>query len=212
MKCGYCGKVLKEDAKFCTGCGRSVSEFSEEDVKNIQKQDTSYIGSIITLIMLMVILLTGSIFMILHGLSKNAVSNSDVVSTSSEYKLYNFESSSHDVFNGDANLFGQWICCDKTAANYTLSDYGKEISLALTLTEQGNFYVNYVMTDTGVTALRLNSEGAYFVQNGYLTLNSDLSDGNEKIAVHSSVKYKVIDNCLTFITENGDNITFTKVF
>lgn len=215
MKCGYCGRVLREGSKFCTGCGRRIDNFQAEDKQNT---GDSYLGAVITLIMLVIILSAGGVFMILRGLSGSIVSNTNIVSNSSVDKRESSEVSSQissqDEFNGDSAIFGRWICNDKSAAGYTDSDYGIEVSLMFTLSEQGDFSVNYIMTDTGITAIKVMFVGSYSTENGRLSLKPDLSDydGNyfKVNGEQQSVNYSIKDNTLTIVTPSGNKIVFTK--
>lgn len=218
MKCGYCGRILKEDANFCTGCGRSVVKFQSEDEPNTKNSDSSYLGALIVLIMLIIILLAGSIFMIFRGLNGNTVSGWNVVSDSSTESQYNWDVSSQisseEEFHGDPVLLGQWLCNDKLAAGYTQSDYGIEISLTLTMNEQGKFTVNYSMMNTGIVAYKVTLGGSYSAENGFLTLKPDLSDYNGSYfdinGAQPSVKYSVNSDTLTITAQNGENIIFTR--
>lgn len=218
MKCGYCGKILKNDANFCTGCGRSVVKFQSEDELNNQNSHSSYSGAVIALIMLIVILLAGSIFMIIRGLNNNTASGRSIVSNSSAEPQYGSDISSpvssEEEFRSDPALLGQWLCNDKLAAGYTQSDYGIEIVLTLKFNEQGNFTVNYSMMNTGIAAYKITLQGSYSVENGYFTLNPDLSNYKGSYfdinGTQLSVKYSVNNDTLAITPQDGENIIFTR--
>lgn len=219
MKCGYCGKILKEDANFCTGCGRSVVKFQSEDEPNIQNFESSYLGAVIALVMLIVILLAGGVSMIIRGLKDNTVPGWSVVSDSSAESQHNLDVSSQvsseEEFHSDPALLGQWLCNDKLAVGYTQSDYGIEIVLTLKFNEQGNFTVNYSMMNTGIAAYKVTFGGLYSAENRSLTLKPDLSDYNGSYfdinGTQPSVKYSVNNDTLIITPKNGENIIFTRV-
>ena len=44
MKCGYCGKTLKDDAQFCSNCGHSTEDIHDEpfEPQNPKREHTPF--------------------------------------------------------------------------------------------------------------------------------------------------------------------------
>lgn len=203
MKCGYCGKNIKDNTKFCTHCGHNLREI-QTDGQTATKSKGGYIPSLLTLLAIGVILCAGSICLLGSGKS-SAVSASDTNSVK--------------VTPLDEALFGKWSCTDRAAADYSPSDYGIDVNIILQMKNDGKFKIDYSMTDTGVPALNLKLDGSYSAQNSKVTFKPDLSKlsgetGGNYFKNHGSepvFEYSVDDSVLTLKYENGTDIKFQRL-
>ncbi len=218
MKCGYCGKPLKENAKFCTNCGRSISDASSVSNKPSDQQGGSSVAAVISLILVIFITFAGCIGLIHRDIRDWNITSSkgSAVSQSDTQKSDVSQSDTAAIpeFKGDPALLGTWRCTDKTAAGYSNSDYGISTQITLTFSDDGTFALDYKMEDTGIQVRKINLTGIYSVDNGTLTLFPKLSayDG-DYFTTHGekpSVKYSVADNKLTMTTADS-GIIFTNI-
>lgn len=207
MKCGYCGKNIKDNAKFCTYCGHNLIEI-QPDEQPAPSTKGGYLSSLLTLLAIIIILGAGGAYMLKGGGQSNAISASDASA-----KSYDTEGAAFDEA-----LFGQWSCTDRAAADYSPSDYGIDVNILLEMTNKGKFTLHYSMTDTGAPALKLKLNGAYSVKNGTVTFKPDLSNVSGEISGNyfknhgntPSFAYTVTDSTLTLKYENGTDIIFTR--
>ena len=108
MKCGYCGKVLKDDAQFCSNCGRNLHEIDNEPSVSKKAARSAYAFSVCALILVISIVALGGYVIILRDLHpKNTVSASDDGS-------YHFN---YDSSFTDAALTGRWFTADRAVRN-----------------------------------------------------------------------------------------------
>lgn len=211
MKCGYCGKNIKDDAKFCNYCGHDLREIPSDSEPTTPTAKGGYLSSLLTLLAIIAILCAGGAFLLQDGTaatSPASVSFSDAVSPA-----YDTEGTSFDEA-----LFGQWQCTDRAAADYSQSDYGVEVNIILEMTNMGKFTLNYSMSDTGAPALNLKLKGAYSVKNGAVTFKPDLSNVSGEMSgnyfknhgSNPSFTYSVTDSTLTLHYPNGVDVVFTR--
>lgn len=204
MKCGYCGKNIKDNAKFCTYCGHNLREIEPEG-QTAQKSKGGYISSLLTLLAIAAILCSGGICLLNGGGKPNDVSPSDIHVA--------------DITPLDEALFGKWGCTDRTAADYSPSDYGIDVNIILQMKNDGKFTLDYSMTDTGVPALDIKLDGKYSAKNHRVTFKPDLSklsgdtEGNyfKNHGNEPAFEYSVSDSVLIFKYENGTDVKFQRL-
>ena len=206
MKCSYCGKLLKDHAQFCSNCGRSVENPSSEPLKQNNAEKGAYAISILLLIIVLALTVFGGFVIIYRDLhAETAVSASDEKSHSFNY----------DLVSTDPALVGEWICTDRAAADYSDSNYGVDVSIILKMTAEGNFTLNYSMSDTGIPAVQLSTSGKYSTQDGTVTFIPDNGTGaTEYLKRHGkqpSFQYSTDENSFTLKYENGKDILFSRI-
>lgn len=220
MKCGYCGKPLKDNAKFCSYCGRNISDAPVGFDKNSAKTAGSSLAAIIALILTIIIVLAGSIALIAFGIRdwNTMPDKSMAVSESDTNRQNQVEVSSSDIpaFVGDSALLGKWRCIDKSAAGYSAAaDYGITVNIILTFNQDGTFVLHYQMANTGIQVRNIKLTGTYTVADGKFTLSPDLSsyDGCY-FGIHGenpSVGYSASAGTLIITTGDEQQFMFTSV-
>ncbi len=210
MKCGYCGKNIRDDAAFCTYCGHNLSELPTED-DSAAPVKGNYLGALLTLLAVMILLAAGSAYL-LHDSGKPT--KHDIVSPTSLSAVVLTD----DNAVIDQLLIGKWTCTDPAAADYDQSAYGIDVKITLTLAENGNFQLNYKMTDTGASALKLALNGDYLTKDNVISFKPDLSKldgetGSEFFRNHGKTPtftYTVTDKVLTLHYENDIDVKFKR--
>lgn len=203
MKCGYCGKTLKDDAQFCSNCGHSTEDIHDEPFESQKSEKGTYAISIFLLIIVLALTVFGG-YVIIHAdlHQQKSVSGSDSVSQA-------------DMTDTDAALVGKWICTDPAAADYDKSNYGIEIKAWLTLTDDGTFALDYSMTDTGIQAMSISASGQYSTEDGIITFTPDkengIADFLKKHGQHPAFQYATAEGSFTLKYENDSDIVFTRV-
>lgn len=206
MKCGYCGKLLKDDAQFCSNCGRNLQEFDDEPSVSAETARNAYAFSVLALILVIAIVSLGGFIMIHRDLHPDtAVSSSDKGS----------ENFNYDSAVADAALAGKWLCTDRAAADYSEKNFGVEVRVLLGLSADGTFTLDYSMTDTGVEAKMLSTSGTYTTENGVITFVPDevaaASDYIKRHGKKPAFPYTVNEGKFTLKYENGKTIVFKQV-
>lgn len=207
MKCGYCGRNIKDNAKFCTYCGNNLREI-QTDKQSAQKSKKGYISSLLTLLAIIIIICVGGWRLLNGGNQSTDVSASDSSAPSQDVKYY-------QIYEP---LIGKWVCTDRAAADYRPSDYGIDVKIILEIKSDGKFALDYSMTDTGAPALKLELDGGCSVNNAKITFKPDLSKlGGEtsggyfkRHGNNPTFQYSVNDSTLTLTYENGTNIEFKR--
>lgn len=202
MKCGYCGKTIRDNAVYCAYCGHNIKRIQDEKET---VPASSYLPSLLTLMSIALIILAGSLYLLSDGIRGRAVSDSDSVATVAF----------PDGTRAEDTLVGQWHCTDPAAADYTSSDYGVEVDILLTLSKNGKFTLRYRMSDAGVPALDLSVKGDYTSDRENIAFRPDSSGKNIKkfLQRHGATPqfaYQLKDDTLTLTYENGDAILFTR--
>lgn len=217
MKCGYCGKPLRENAKFCTNCGRSVSGDSAEPDKASKKSGGSSFAAIFSLILVVGIISAGCAGLIYNGINdwNTASRKSSTADPAVSSDVSQSDTAAVPQFKGDEALLGTWICTDKTAAGYSESDYEVFAEIRLAFNDDGTFTLNFDVENTGIQVRKITIMGVYSADNGVFTLFPDLSayDGSY-FTIHGekpSVKYTAADNKLTLTTADSRQVVFTMV-
>lgn len=224
MKCGYCGKPLKENARFCTNCGQNVSEIASDNNKSADNSKGATFLSVVALIFVIIIICGGCFGIISRSIRDwNTISPSKSIVSPSETKVddNNTTSSEEDItskpdFAGDPSLIGKWQCRDKVAAGFDeQADYGILTCITLTFNKDGTFGLNYEMENTGIQVRDIHLEGTYTVDSGKFTLTPNLStyDG-DYFNTHGdkpSVAYKTSGKTLVITTADKLQFTFTAV-
>ncbi len=201
MKCEYCGKELNDNAQFCTNCGHSTENVTEETDNSQKPKKGAYFFSVLTLIIVLALVGLGGFRIIdrdLHpekfGLTAEAASASD-----------------HGGIDGQ--LIGKWLCTDPAAADYKDTDHGIEIRAILSLSEDGAFTLNYELTNAGILAKALTVNGSYATEDGMITFFPDNATEAKKFfknhGENPSFVYSVEKNIFTLTYENGKEIIFT---
>ena len=130
MKCGNCGNEVKDDAQFCSNCGHSIEEPSEESVKSHKTARGAYALSVLALIIVLALVAYGGFVIIYRDLHpQKTVSASD-----EKNAAFNYDSQLND-----SALIGKWVCNDRAAADYGENNFGVEVKIILTLTDDGKF-------------------------------------------------------------------------
>ncbi|MGN0475561.1 MAG: zinc-ribbon domain-containing protein [Acutalibacteraceae bacterium] len=221
MKCGYCGKPLRENAKFCTNCGRSISgDFAETDNSSAPKGG-SFFAAVISLILVIAVIIAGCVGLAISCMrdlntmiKKPSVSESDLNKTVGA-NVSPSDTATIPEFKGDPALLGTWLCNDKTAAGYNETDYGISTRITITFNQNGTFALEYEATDTGIQVRKVTLTGMYSVNDGEFTLFPDLSGYNGGYFTadgeRPSVKYSFAENILTMTTSDKHIIKFTAV-
>lgn len=211
MKCGYCGKNIRDDAAFCTYCGHNLSELPSEE-SSTPPAKTSTLGACLTLLAILILLGVGSACL-LHGPDKTPKYDTVSPTNLSTVSLIDDDTSL------DEALIGKWTCTDPAAADYEQSDYGINVKIILTMAENGKFKLNYKMTDTGAPALKLTLNGDYRSKDGVISFKPDLSKldgetGSDFFRRHGKTPtftYTVTDRVLILHYENDIDVTFKRV-
>lgn len=206
MKCGYCGKLLKDDAQFCSNCGRSLQEIDDEPSSSDTAAKGAYTVSILTLLLVIAIVAFGGYAIIHRDLHPiQTVSSSDGAA-----RQFNYDRSSTD-----AALVGKWLCTDRAAADYGNKNFGVEVRILLTLTDDGSFTLDYSMTDTGVKAKSVSTSGKFATEDGIITFSPEENPGTaDYIKRHGkkpSFQYATEEGSFTLKYENGKMIVFRQV-
>ena len=200
MRCGHCGKKLKNNAKFCTYCGHYIIE-TDTPVK----KSSGYLASLLSLFTVIAILVSGGVWIVMKGLypAKN-VSASDLAPIS-------FDT---DGTRTDEKIVGTWRCTDPAAADYDGTDYGIEVNILLHIQSDGTFRLHYTMTNTGVIAVQLKSSGSYIAQKGYIRFQPDSanadSDFLKKHGTQPTFRYHVYDTVMELVYEDGKTVVFNR--
>lgn len=221
MKCGYCGKPLKENAKFCTNCGRSISGDLAEAHNSSATKGGSSVTAILSLIIVISVISAGCVGLItdcIHDrntmIKKTSVSNSDT-NTTVNTKVSSPDTAAVPKFKGDPALLGKWQCSDKAAAGYSETDYGISTRITLNFKQSGTFALEYEAANTGIQVRKITLTGIYSVNNGTLILFPDLSGYHGKyFSVHGEnpeLKYSAAENILTITDVYKQTIKFTAV-
>jgi hypothetical protein len=216
MKCGYCGKNIRDDATFCTYCGHNIADL-ESDAPPAKTPKFSYLVSLLTLLAVLVMLWAGG-YSLLHGaesrftvtVSASHISDSDAVAVL-------FPSTKQSPPQSGAPV-GKWHCTDRAAADYSRSDYGVDVDILLELKKDGTFRLNYKMADTGISALHLSLNGQYRVQDGLIAFQPDLSKLNDETGSRffknhgktPTFAYIAADDSLTLQYDNDTQVIFTR--
>lgn len=214
MKCGYCGKNIKDDAKFCNYCGHNLREIPSDEPSAPQSKG-GYLSSLLTLLVIIAILCAGGAYLLKNGGSSNAVSASDVSASS----IAANQASHSEVTYIDKNLTGKWRCLDPAAVGYSRSNYGIDVDIILNIPDSSQFSLHYTMTDTGAPAINLKLSGTYSVKNGTITFYPDLTNiggettGNflKKLGDTPTFEYTVTQDTLTLHYDNGTDMNFNRV-
>ncbi len=224
MKCGYCGKPLKENAKFCTNCGQNVSEIASDNNKITNNSKGATFLAVVTLIFVIAIICGGCFGIISRSIrdwntispSKSVVSPSEAKDDDNNTTSSDEDTTSKPDFVGDASLMGKWQCRDKTAAGFNeQTDYGILTSITLTFNKDGTFGLDYEMENTGIQVRDIHLEGTYTVNSGKFTLCPNLSTyEGDYFHTHGdklSVEYKTSGKTLVITTADKLQFTFTAV-
>lgn len=201
MKCGNCGRVIADNAKFCTYCGQNISgQQGDNQVKG------SFLIAILSLLGMIVIIVTGGVWLIVKEFYPTAyVSASDT-------SVHAFDTTGT---RSDAALVGQWLSTDRAAVDYASDDYGIEVTILLIMGGDGSFHLHYTMADTGVQAVNTDFSGSYSAQKNIVTFRPNLSDSSADYFIkHGSMPafpYKVDADSFILTYEDGRKITFRKV-
>lgn len=213
MKCGYCGKEVKNNQNFCTGCGRSIGDNLGQQGGKDQSKSSSFLA-VLMLIVLIIIVTAGGAGLIMNGIKGWYVSDSQIVSPTSPEVSDASAVSSREPFAGDAALLGKWQCDDKSAAGYGDSAYGIETRVTLTFDDEGSFSVSYRMINLGITALNETLRGSYSARDGSFTLKPNLSkykgDYFDNRSIEPTVKYSVDGDKLVITSDSGKELIFKK--
>jgi hypothetical protein len=206
MKCGYCGNEVKDDAQFCSNCGHSIEEPSEEGNEPTKAEKGAYAASIIALLIVLALVGYGGFVIVYRDLHpQKSVSASD-----ENNGLFNYDS----TFT-DSALVGKWQCTDRAAADYGDNNFGVEVKILLTLTGDGKFTLDYNMTDTGIPAKSLSTSGHYSTEDGMITFAPEEIPGMEQYlkrhGKRPSFQYAADGGRFALKYENGSNIIFTQV-
>lgn len=217
MKCGYCGKPLRENAKFCTNCGRSISDTSAQPGKSSGQKGGSSFGAVFSLILVVGIILVGCAGLIYNGINDWNTASRKIPTADSAVSSAVSPSDTAAVpeFKGDPALLGIWICTDKTAAGYSESDYEVFAEIRLAFNDDGTFTLNFDVENTDIQVRKITITGVYSADNGVFSLFPDLSayDG-DYFNIHGenqSVKYSTADNKLTIVTADNRQVIFMAV-
>lgn len=203
MKCGYCGKTLNDDAQFCTNCGHSTDDGHDEPFDAKKSEKGIYAISIFSLLVVLAMTIYGGYTIIYRDLHPGqSVSGSDAGNRAM-------------MTDTDAGLFGQWSCSDPAAADYDKSNYGIEVSISLSLTENGSFTLDYAMTDTGIPAMNVSASGEYSTEDGIITFrpdqNAQIPNYLKNHGSQPAFQYATSENSFTLTYENGTEIVFNRV-
>lgn len=163
MKCGYCGKTIRDSAAFCRYCGHRLDGVPSGE-KAAPSVKSRYLPALLTLIIILAALTAGSLRLLVPVMPvTDAASPSDLRQTASE-----------GVREYQA-LVGRWKCTDPAAAGYTASDYGIDVSIVLDVREEGSCELRYRLTDTGVKAVQLDLSGTFAADRQTVTFTPDFS-------------------------------------
>lgn len=214
MKCGYCGKNIKDDAKFCNYCGHNLREIPSDEPTAPQPKG-GYLSSLLTLLAILAILCAGGAYLLKSGGPSKAVSSSDVSASS----IASAQANHSEVTHIDKNLIGKWRCLDPAAVGYSRSAYGIDVDIVLTIADSSKFSLHYIMTDTGAPAINLKLSGTYWVKNGAVTFRPDLtntvgetgSNFFKKLGETPTFEYTTTQDTLTLHYDNGTDATFHRV-
>ncbi|MBQ4396723.1 MAG: zinc ribbon domain-containing protein [Clostridia bacterium] len=211
MKCGYCGKNIRDDATFCTYCGRNLSENAPEE-ESVPPIKTSPTGALITLLLVLLILGAGSLRLLRESQKEPRGVVVSVSDTSHRTPVKAEESQL------DKMIVGKWSCTDPAAADYDQNDYGIQVKITLVMKEDGQFQLQYKMSDTGASALKLRLDGDYLTRDGVISFRPDLSaldgeTGGEFFKRHGKTPtftYTVTEKTLTLHYDNDTDVTFRR--
>lgn len=209
MKCGNCGNEVKDDAQFCSNCGHSIEEPSEESVKSHKTARGAYALSVLALIIVLALVAYGGFVIIYRDLHpQKTVSASD-----EKNAAFNYDSQLND-----SALIGKWVCNDRAAADYGENNFGVEVKIILTLTDDGKFTLDYTMTDTGIQAKSLSTSGKYSTEDGAITFipedNPGMAEYLQRHGQRPSFQYTANaddENSFTLQYEDGAEILFKRV-
>ena len=206
MKCGYCGNEVKDDAQFCSHCGHTIEEPSEEKPEPRKAEKGAYLTSLLALIVVLALTTYGGFHIIYRDLYPT-----DSVSASDKGRgMFNYDS----TFT-DSALVGKWQCTDRAAADYGDKNFGVDVKIILTLTGDGKFTLDYTMTDTGVQAKSLSTSGNYSTEDGMITFspveNPGLTEYLKRHGKRPSFQYTTDEGSFTIQYENGKNIVFEQI-
>ena len=214
MKCGYCGKNIKDDAKFCNYCGHNLREILSDE-PSAPSSKGGYLSSLLTLLAILAILCAGGAYLLKNGGSSDVVSASDDSASS----LTATQAGHAEVTHIDKTLIGQWHCLDPTAVGYSRSAYGIDVDIVLNIPDSSGFTLRYSVTDTGAPALNLKLSGTYSVKNDTITFHPDLTNASgdtgsnffKNLSAATSFEYTVTQDALTLKSETGTDIIFNRV-
>lgn len=217
MKCGYCGKNIKDDAKFCNYCGHNLREIPSDE-QPAPPSKGGYLSTLLTLLAIIAILCVGGAYLLKNGGSSGTVSSSDVSASSLPANQTN-QANHSEVTHIDQTLIGQWRCLDPTAVGYSRSAYGIDVDIVLNIPDSSGFTLRYAVTDTGAPALNLKLSGTYAVKNGAITFRPDLTNATgdtgsnffKNLSADTSFEYTVNQDTLTLKSETGADIVFNRV-
>lgn len=207
MKCGYCGKTIRDSAAFCRYCGHSLDGLPSGG-EGAPPVKSRYLPALLTLIIILAALAAGGLRLVVPVMPMTLpASPSDLRQTSS--------ASARDY----QALVGKWKCTDPAAAGYTASDYGIDVSIVLTVMEDGSCGLRYRLTDTGVKALQLDLSGTFAADQQVVTFRPDLSllDGQSlgryflRHGKELPFAYTVKDDVLTLTDGYGEQTKWTRV-
>ena len=206
MKCVHCGKEVRNGAQFCSNCGHSIEEPSEESVKSHKTARGAYALSVLALIIVLALVAYGGFVIIYRDLHpQKTVSASD-----EKNAAFNYDSQLND-----SALIGKWVCNDRAAADYGENNFGVEVKIILTLTDDGKFTLDYSMTDTGIPAKSLSTSGKYSTEDGIITFipddNPELESYLKRHGKRPSLQYSADGNIFTMKYEKGKDILFKRV-
>ena len=206
IKCGYCGKEVKDDAQFCSNCGHSIEEPSEEGTELPKGEKGAYAAPVLTLMIVLALLALGG-FQIIY---RNLHPTQTVSSSDTERGTFNYNSAVIDPA-----LVGKWLCTDRAAADYSKKNFGVEVKILLNLTEDGRFTLDYSMTDTGIKAKSLSSSGSYSTEDSIITFlpeeNPGIEDYLKRHGQRPSFQYAADGGSFSIRYENGKDILFKPV-
>ena len=200
MRCGHCGKKLKNNAKFCTYCGHYIVETNEAPQKS-----GGYLAAILSLTAVIAILVSGGVWLVMEGMyPAKSVSASDLSPVS-------FDT---DGTRTDEKLVGTWRCTDRTAADYEEADYGIAVDILLTIQSDGTYRMDYTMFNTGVVAVKLTSDGSYIAQKGNLRFSPLAADPDseflKKHGAQPTFGYHAYETMMELAYEDGKTVVFHR--
>ena len=206
MKCVHCGKEVRNGAQFCSNCGLIIEPPSEESTQPHKAVKGAYAASILVLIIVLGLVAYGAFVIVYRDLNpQKAVSASDQDGGSFNY---------NGTFT-DPALIGKWKCKDREAADYGEKNFGVEVNIILTLTDDGKFTLDYSMTDTGIPAKSLSTSGKYSTEDGIITFipddNPELESYLKRHGKRPSLQYSADGNIFTMKYEKGKDILFKRV-
>lgn len=206
MKCSYCGQMLRDNAQFCSNCGHSTEVTTDENASSKRNESGVYFISLFSLMIVLALAVYGCYSIIRKDMAGNgAVSYSDSGGNGFNYS----------AVRSDPALVGKWSCTDRAAADYSEKNFGVEVSIILTMTDEGKFTLNYSMTDTGIPALTLTTSGDYSTESGTVTFVPEETESAanylKKHGRRPAFRYTAEEDRFTLKYENGKDIVFNRI-